>query len=218
MKRSTLVVGSAAVLLVFFVVAGFAFKANEKAELSQNAQANVDALNRQGSPSLGSEAAKVHLVEFFDPACEACRAFYPYVKQLVNFSGDKVRLSLRYATFHHGSDYVAKALEAARLQGKYWEAVEAVLAAQPEWADHGAPQPERIWPALQNAGIDVSRAQQEMRSPEIAARLAQDTADVAALKIERTPSFFVNGKPLTEFGPDKLSALVRAEVQQHYSQ
>ncbi|HCR94161.1 MAG TPA: disulfide bond formation protein DsbA, partial [Oceanicaulis sp.] len=38
-----------------------------------------DALIRSYSPILGSETAPVTIVEFFDPACEACRAFYPVV-------------------------------------------------------------------------------------------------------------------------------------------
>ncbi|MFS8328883.1 thioredoxin domain-containing protein, partial [Vreelandella titanicae] len=32
---------------------------------------------RSHSPILGREDAPVTIVEFFDPACEACRAFYP---------------------------------------------------------------------------------------------------------------------------------------------
>ncbi|WP_348946322.1 hypothetical protein ABHF33_07240 [Chitinibacter sp. FCG-7] len=66
------------------------------------------------------------------------------------------------------------ALEATRLQNKYWESIEAVLAAQPEWAAHGSPQPELIWNAFAQIGLDVEKAKLDMNSPQIAARLAQD--------------------------------------------
>ena len=63
-------------------------------------------------------------MEFFDPSCEACRAFYPIVKSLVNSSFGQVRLVVRYAPLHQGSDTAVKILEAAREQGKYWQALE----------------------------------------------------------------------------------------------
>ena len=43
--------------------------------------------------------------------------------------------------------------------------------------------------------------------------LKQDMEDVNALAISKTPSFFVNGKPLTTISPDGLRALVQTEVQ-----
>jgi hypothetical protein len=43
---------------------------------------------------------------------------------MVNASFGQVRLVVRYAPLHHGSDTAVKILEAARQQGKYWEALE----------------------------------------------------------------------------------------------
>ena len=43
--------------------------------------------------------------------------------------------------------------------------------------------------------------------------LAQDVADVKANRVEQTPTFFVNGKPLTEFSPQGLYDLVKTEIQ-----
>src|SRR5574341_764753 len=37
-------------------------------------------LVRAHSPTLGDASAKVHIVEFFDPACGTCRDFYPFVR------------------------------------------------------------------------------------------------------------------------------------------
>jgi len=38
-------------------------------------------------------------------------------------------------------------------------------------------------------------------------------ADVKTVGITGTPSFFVNGKPLTVFGPEPLRLLVQSEVE-----
>ena len=54
-------------------------------------------LIRPHTPTLGPANAKVHLVEFLDPACEGCRAFYPVVKQIIAENPGKIRwrVSLR---------------------------------------------------------------------------------------------------------------------------
>ena len=40
----------------------------------------------------------------------------------------------------------------------------------------------------------------------------QDIEDLTALQVQRTPTFFVNGRSLPSFGPDQLAALVAEEV------
>ncbi|WP_412178465.1 thioredoxin domain-containing protein [Rhizobium sp. PL01] len=39
------------------------------------------------SPVLGPDAAPAMIVEFFDPSCETCSAFYLIVKQIMEASG-----------------------------------------------------------------------------------------------------------------------------------
>jgi hypothetical protein len=39
-----------------------------------------------------------------------------------------------------------------------------------------------------------------MNSPRVAEVVAQDIADGKTLKVTKTPGFFVNGKPLVDFG------------------
>ena len=52
----------------------------------------AEALMRPYSPIMGPEDAPVTIVEFFDPACEACRAFYPIIKDIMAEHGDQVRV------------------------------------------------------------------------------------------------------------------------------
>jgi predicted DsbA family dithiol-disulfide isomerase len=119
---------------------------------------------------------------------------------------------VRYAPLHRGSDTAIKILEAARQQGKYWEALERALAAQPQWAAHDRPQPEMLWDFIGDIGLDLVKAKADSSGPAIEQLLRQDIADVRALKVDRTPGFFVNGTPLREFGEAPLKALVEQEL------
>lgn len=209
-KQSLLVFGTAAVLLAAFAAAAWWYKGAEVAQQVEVAARNENVFHRPDAPSMGPLMARAQVTEFFDPACEACRAFHPYVKRILEMHAGKVRLTLRYAPFHEGSEYVVKVLEAARMQGDdiYWRVLEAVLAAQPQWADHARPQPQRVWEFLGGTGLDVERARSDMDAPRIAALIAQGKADIATLNVRQTPTFFVNGQPLRNFGPEGLNAQV----------
>ena len=218
MKKPTIVIASAVVVALAFGGGAFYYKAQQAQEISALAGAEESVFVRAASPSLGAESAIVQLVEFFDPSCESCRMMYPYVKSLMRANDGKVRLTLRYATFHEGSDYVVKVLEAARMQGQdmYWKSLEAILANQSTWADHGRPKPQMVWDFLDGTGLDIPKAKQDLNHPSIVALMKQDAQDLASLKINKTPSFFINGKPLTEFGPNQLRAQVEKEISAVY--
>jgi protein-disulfide isomerase len=180
---------------------------------TQSAASVPSYLVRPHSPVIGPANAPVTIVEFFDPSCESCRAFYPYVKQIMAQHPKDVRLVIRYAPFHKGSDEAVAILETARLQNVFVPVKEALLATQPNWAVHGAPNLNIAWEAARNAGLDVERARRDAQRPEIAKVLEQDTADIKTAAVKTTPTFFVNGKPLPSFGPKQLAELVRAEVE-----
>lgn len=212
MKRKWIVFSTLAAVAVAFAAGVAIFRDSSKREVVQVAQDNSAALVRAHSPVFGNAAARVTIVEFFDPACETCRAFYPIVKGMVLSSFGNVRLVVRYAPLHQGSDRAVKILEAARQQGKYWEAVERTLASQPQWAAHHNPQPELIWESIADIGLDLPKARAAADGIAFDPLLKQDIADMQALKVRATPGFFVNGKPLNEFGSAQLKALVDQEL------
>ena len=215
-NKSVIALVAGVAMLAVFAAGAYFYNANETEKLGKLAQGTDTVLVRPYSPTQGSKEAKVVLVEFFDPACETCREFYPHVKDIVRESRGKVRLVMRYAAFHQGSDEAVKILEATRKQGLYWQSLEAVLKEQPVWASHGQPQPQLIWEMLFGSGLNIAQAKQDATSPEIAQLLAQDMADVQALMVRKTPSFFVNGKPLKNFGLDELETLVADEIKVQY--
>ena len=212
MNTNRIVVSTLLVAAVAFVAGVLYFNAQGRQERVQAVQDNTQALIRPHSPVYGNPKAKVKIVEFFDPSCEACRAFYPIVTGIVNSSFGQVNLVIRYAPLHRGSDVAVKILEAARKQDLYWPIVEKVLETQPTWADHGAPRPEMIWELVKESGLDIAKAQAEADGADIAKILQQDVADMVTLNVQRTPSFFVNGKPLLKFGAEELRGSVASEM------
>jgi len=208
--------GSLLLLLLGFMFASSYYKGEQAEKYGFMARDNASVFVREHSQTLGSDDAKVYLVEFMDPACETCAAFFPFVKQIMAAYPGKIKLVLRYAPFHDGADYFVKMLEAARKQGKYWETLDVLYRSQPYWASHHNPQPQRAWQFIPQSGVDPSRLKKDMNDPAIAKIIEQDLADAKTLNVRKTPGFFVNGKPLQTFGHQQLQNLILSEVRANY--
>jgi len=215
MKQKTVFVVSAIALLLAFVAGMLFYNAEKEKEANRLAETNRALLVRMHSPTLGKPDAPVVIVEFLDPACETCRVFYPMVKQMMAANPDKIRLVLRYAPFHNGSDKVVAVLETARRQGKFWVALEALLENQSDWVRNHTAYVDLAWKHLGDIGLNMEQMAFDMTSPEIASVIAQDVADAKALKVTKTPEFFVNGKPLPTFGFEELKTLVDRALADH---
>ena len=207
-----------AVLAFAFVVGSNYYKEQQVEKYGFMAAENKELFIRDHSRTLGSDDAKVFLVEFMDPACETCAAFSPFVKKIMAANPGKIKLVLRYAPFHDGADNFVKIVEAAGKQGKYWETLDVMFKTQGIWANHGHWQPEKLWDLLPRAGVDIEQLRKDMHSPEIAKIIEQDMADVKALNVQKTPGYFVNGKPLQVFGYRQLHDLIQAELNLQYPQ
>lgn len=217
MNRKSLVFGAAVwVLVTAFVVGALLYNRAKTQQSAQTLERNQANLVQFYSPTLGNPNAKVHIVEFLDPACETCASFYPYVKQIMAANPDTVRLSIRHVPFHNGSDYVVKVLEATRKQGKYWQALEALLANQGYWARNHTAQPEFVWKSLEGLGLNLEQISIDITAPEIAQRIAQDLKDAKTLNVTKTPEFFVNGRPLPSFGLEQLQSQVKEALKSAY--
>jgi protein-disulfide isomerase len=208
MKQKNLFIAVVALLILVFAGGAFIYKKQQAEAAAQLAAKNIAALVRADSPSFGNPNASVHIVEFFDPACGTCREFYPLVKAMMTAHPDKIRLSMRYAPFHQGSDAVVKLLEASRKQGKFEPTLEALFARQDAWVINHTSHAELTSPALQSVGLDMARLQNDANAPEVATLIARDLADAKTMNVTMTPEYFVNGKPLPSFGFDQLKALV----------
>ena len=205
-------------ILLAFIFGSSYYKKQQADKYDFLAKENSSTFIRDHSPTLGSDDAKVFLIKFTDPACETCAAFDPFVKQIMNAYPDKIKLVIRYAPFHDGADYFVKILEASKKQGKYWETMDIMYRSQSYWASHHKPHPQQISQFLPKVGLNIEQIKQDMNDPAIVKIIQQDLADAKTLNVQKTPGFFVNGKPLQEFGYQQLQYLIESELRAQYPQ
>jgi len=213
-RRTTTVIVTALIALVAFAAAIFLYQRHERQQAAERATAQFDVMVREHSPVLGPANAPVTIVEFFDPACEACRAFYPYVKQILAAHPKDVRLVIRYVPFHREPSIAGvQILEAARQQQRFEPVMDALMQSQPVWASHSAPATGRAWEFARAAGLDLEKARAYVATGAVDKLLEQDVADLKAVGVRATPTFFVNGKPLPEPDPRVLMEMVKSEAE-----
>ncbi len=102
MNRKYLFIGTMLVLVAVFIVGTLVYRSEKTQQTAQTVQQNQGKLVQFYSPVLGNPNAKVHIVEFLDPACETCAIFYPYVKQMMAASPDRIRLTVRHVALPRG--------------------------------------------------------------------------------------------------------------------
>ena len=213
MNQKTLFLTGTGLILLGFVVAVVLYQNNQPTNWGGQGQ---DVFERQGAPVKGPADARVTIVEFFDPACGTCASFYPFLKQFIDQYPGKVRVMMRYAPLHTGSDQVVKMLEAAHHQGKFWQTLELLFNNQRRWISGHVSQPMRARGLLNGMALDHTRLDSDMNRAEITEAIQQDIEDGQSLKIKATPEFFVNGRPMPSFGLKQLKQLVKEAVEDAY--
>lgn len=229
MKKEVKILGAIAIVVVIAAIVGANYYRSSEQNVritnsnssgnSTNNAVNTETLIRPDSPTLGAADAKVTLVEFLDPECESCAAFAPVVKKIMKDYDGKIRLVVRYMPLHPNSLSAVTFTEAAGEQGKYWQAQELLFQKQPEWGTkHG---PQQSAPADINAlfkkyaielGLDTKKMDAAFAENRYSAKLQRDLKDGQTLGVRQTPTFFVNGRKLAQFGEPYLRALIDEEL------
>jgi protein-disulfide isomerase len=161
------------------------------------------------SPMRGAPMAKVTIVEFSDFECPHCGAAHPMLSTLLQEFDGKVNLVFKNFPLdaHKNAMPAALAAVAAGKQGKFWELADQLFEHQRELS------PEKIRELAQGAGLDMARFDADVASEQVRARVMQDKQEGTRLKIQGTPSLFINGRAYQE-SPQNLGKYLREELEQ----
>jgi len=216
MNKKTLSIGISLLITVAVIAAVAILQTEQTSQIKDTSANKFGNVERANAPTKGPLEAKVTIVEFFDPACETCSGFYPLVNNLIKQYPGKVKVMMRYAPLHQGSDQVVKLLEAAHLQGQFWSALEILFANQQRWTRHHVAEPQSAQALLVTLPLDREQFLRDVNSFSTSSMIKQDIMDGKKLKVRATPQFFVNGKPLINFGYKQLSRLVEETIDEVY--
>lgn len=147
----------------------------------------------------GPVDAKVTIVEYSDFQCPACGAYYPMVKGLESKFGEKIAIVYRnfpLTSLHQYAQLAAQAAEAANLQGKYWEMHDLLFERQDVWSK-GSDVKKTFTEYAKELNLNTDQFSKDLNSSVAKDRVGVDVTSGNAIGINATPTFFLNGKKLT---------------------
>lgn len=198
MKNLPLLLGTiiGSVVLIFGIGFLFSRTPDSTTTVLDQAMLQTDLAHSKGA----TESAKVTVVEFSDFQCPACRAAEPLVAQLSQEFADTVQFGYRHfplTSIHPNAHPAALAAEAAANQNSFWPYHDVLFDKQDEWAaiSDKTELETRFGEYAQSLSLDKDTFMADMKSEEVAARVAADTALGNEANVNSTPTFFVNGVP-----------------------
>jgi protein-disulfide isomerase len=125
------------------------------------------------------------LIVYADLGCPYCAAAW---REIVDPAGDAIAFRhFPVASKHPRAPALHAAAEAAGLQGRFFEMLDAI------YADHGRVDDPHLWERAQRLGLDLERFEADRRSSTVAARVRRDFESGVRAGITSTPALFLGG-------------------------
>jgi len=169
---------------------------------------------------LGKTDSKVTLIEYGDYQCSHCGSYNPTIATIVEEYKEQLRFVFRtYSLGYPSSKAAAAAVEAAGLQGKYWEMHNKIFEAQSDWSGLAGTKRNDYFNSLaSNLKLDTKKFTTDMASKNVINKIAYDTALGKKAKVEGTPTFYLNGTDLDSkvwSDKTKLKDAINKELQKN---
>ncbi len=199
------------VVVILIFVGIFALSGNKSSDSS--GKSGSSGKPTQHVEGLGKSG--VTLVEYGDYECPFCGEYFPTVKQVQTEFNDQIFFQFRnfpLVSIHQNAFAAARAAEAAGLQNKFWEMHDALYEEQQQWS--GASDPTTDFNQYATAlGLNLAKFKTDYASSQVNDLINADTAAGTKLKIQGTPTFFLDGKQV-QVGNTAAAfeTLIKAEI------
>lgn len=165
--------------------------------------ATSDQNGQIGEHTIGTTDSKVILIEYGDFQCPSCGGAHPQIKQVTEEYKDKVLFIFRnlpLTSIHPNARAAAAAVEAAGLQGKYWEMHDLVFETQDEWSNlDSTKRTETFTNYAETLNLNIDQFLTDMNSESVKKKIAFDESVFKKAGFDKsTPTFVLNGSKLDD--------------------
>ncbi|MGB4782859.1 DsbA family protein [Candidatus Methylomirabilis sp.] len=179
-------------LLVSWLMAAVEAPATGPEErLVETPPASLSLIDVRDSPAVGPENAPVTIVEFSDFQCPYSARAALRLKSLLQLYPDRVRWVFKHfplRRIHPDAPLAHGAALAAHEQGKFWEMHDLIF------SDEYRLKREHLLSYARQLGLDLQAFANDLDSERLQARISRDTIQGHSLRVDTTPTYFINGK------------------------
>ena len=195
MKKKGIIFGGILSVVIIAIVASVLASPSDNQSLNLDMERNHGTISTaMGSPILGSETAKITIVEFGDYQCHQCYNWFHNTKDSIveNYidTGKANLVFVDLAFLGRDSTKAASASYCAEEQGKYWEYHEMLYNYQ-EGIDSGWANPQRLKAFASSLELDMEMFDSCVDSGKFNKRVQYNTSEAKKQGATGTPTFFI---------------------------
>lgn len=226
-KKTGIIIG--VIVLLFAGILGMSLFGQKRVQTVTAEEYSLDAVNAASEASgglaenvEGDPNAPLLLFEYADYQCEGCAGMNPYLNELVEEYKGKIAVVYRgyVLSYHQNGTAAASAANAAALQG-YWRPYKDLLFAnQSEWYSANASQRqayfEKYFTEATDGKGDLDKFREDMKSTEVAQKIAFDRALAERAGLDWTPSLWIGDElvPQKEMSMENLRTKIDAKLKE----
>lgn len=210
MNKETKILGAILIFSAVLIIgAVFLLGKGDQSPVQNGQVINIDYSKGQ---KIGSDSAKVKLVEFSDFQCPACQAAQPFVNQAIE-NKDDVQFIYRHfpLTQHAHAREAVNFAEYAATEGEFWPVHDKLFETQEEWSQL-ADVSDYFANLGTQFGLGGAKVKEAITKDQYATRINEDIAAAQAYRVNSTPTFFLNGRKLNLVNFAELESLVDQEL------
>lgn len=139
------------------------------------------------------------LIEYSDFQCPVCAPYARMVSEVEKEFRGKLTVVYRNFpkdTIHENARLTARAVQAAGIQGKFWQMHDLLYEKQGEWSVHEHPQ-EIISQYAKALSLDVKKFTEDMTAQSVEESIQKDIESGKSAGVDTVPTFFLNGKKIS---------------------
>ncbi|CAN5164133.1 hypothetical protein BH09PAT1_BH09PAT1_4940 [soil metagenome] len=201
MRKEGLILGGIGLVTLLIVIGAAVMLSGPSTTKTESSTAQVTDTGLLQGPEkernvVGTNSAKVTIVEFGDFQCPACGAAHPTVKQILKDYQGKISFIFRNfpLPMHANAPLAAEAAYAAGLQGKFWEMHDKLYELQEEWGEKpGADAKTLITGYAKDLGLEMTAFSDALDKNVGSNKIQKDQNDGYQLGVDSTPTFYING-------------------------
>ncbi len=181
-------------LVSILLIVGAVIFLSKSSPTPQNVISDSKLLVKSDSHVLGSNQAKVTIVEFGDYQCPACGQAHPIVQRILNDYKGKINFVFRtFAFLGPESTWAGEASECAGEQGKFWEYHDYLYEHQ-NGENKGTFSKENLKNFAKSFKLNTEQFNLCLDTDKYSQKVSNDRADGQDLGVNSTPTFFINGE------------------------
>jgi protein-disulfide isomerase len=150
----------------------------------------------------GVASSKVVLIEYGDFQCPYCGNEHPIIKQVTEQYKGEIAFVFRnfpLTSLHPDALAAAGAVEAAGLQGQYWEMHNYIFENQSDWDSlTGTDRTNKFISYAKQFNLNTTKFASDMSSDAVSSKISYDEAIGQKLGVDSTPTFYLDGNVVDE--------------------